>query len=406
MSADPTPPTPLYKPERHATPPSVPWDPARVEAWLRRFAADALAARSDHTWPLHPRDASDAPELPGPFHCLYFGGLGVWLALVRLADAGYCELPADRADIFARLLDDYRRSPDLGEVVPSWFLGESALLTACCLTRPDPATADRLAAVILANRANPTREALWGAPGTLLAALSLHEATGDARWAELYHDSVESLWSTWYHDKARDVWLWEQDLYGSRMHMIGAGHGLVGNLYILWRGQHLLTAERRALLRERTVQALERLAIAAGDLANWAPDIASSEKMLVQWCHGAPGVITSLRHADLPELLPLLLAGARLTLAAGPLEKGVALCHGTDGNAMAFLELHRRTGDAMWLERAREWAMIALDQAAALRAQYGDWRYSLWTGDAGLACLLLDCLAGAGRGMPGLDALW
>jgi hypothetical protein len=405
MSADQTPPT-LYMPDRHVGPPPTAWDPERVQQWLRRFAADALAARADGPWPLHPRDRSDAPELPGPFNCLYFGAFGVWLALVRLADCGYCELPTSRAEIFAQLLDDYTRSPDLGEVVPSWFLGDSALLTACCLTRPDRETEDRLAAVIRGNRANPTREALWGAPGTMIAALTMYEATANNRWAELYRDSVESLWSSWFHDETRDVWLWEQDLYGSRVRYIGAGHGWAGNLSPLWRGRDLLTAEQQAQLRERTLHGLARLAIVAGELANWAPDVASTAKMLVQWCHGAPGMITSLRHADLPELTPLLLAGARLTASAGPLGKGVSLCHGTDGNGMALLEIHRRTGDAAWLERAREFAMISLDQSEADRARYGHWRYSLWTGDAGLAWFLLDCLAGTTRGMPGLDVLW
>lgn len=113
-----------------------------------------------------------------------------------------------------------------------------------------------------------------------------------------------------------------------------------------------------------------------------------------------------MRHAALPEALPLLIRGARLIVAAGPLEKGVALCHGTDGNGAALLEMHRRTGDAFWLERAREFAMWALAQSEAEFNRAGQWRYSLWTGDAGLACYLIDCLDGRSRGMPGIDSVW
>ena len=52
---------------------------------------------------------------------------------------------------------------------------------------------------------------------------------------------------------------------------------------------------------------------------------------------------------------------------AGPLAKGYGLCHGTAGNGYAFLALHRRTGDARWLERARAFAMHAIGQQAAMR---------------------------------------
>ena len=89
---------------------------------------------------------------------------------------------------------------------------------------------------------------------------------------------------------------------------------------------------------------------------------------------------------------------------AGPLAKGHGLCHGTAGNGYAFLVLYQRTGDAIWLERARAFAMHAIDQQTRMREEYGRGRYTLWTGDPGLAVYLWHCLAGAG-GMPGLDIL-
>ncbi|KYF73825.1 lanthionine synthetase C family protein [Sorangium cellulosum] len=397
----------LYIPTRHVALPPEAWDPARVRAWLGRWSAAALAIRAaGQPWPMHPRDAEDAPEPPGPVQSLYLGACGVWIALARAAAAGFCALPMGLPDIFEQVLDDYARWPDTGERVPSWFLGESAPLALCCLARPDARKADRLAEMIRANRANPTREALWGAPGTMLAALFLHEATGDERWAELIRDSAAALWESWDHDKDRDVWVWEQDLYGRRSRHVGAGHGWAGNLASLWRGQALLSPAQRAELRARTLQGLGRLAEIDGELANWPPLLEGPPKPLVQWCHGAPGIITSLRHAALPEALPLLIRGARLIVAVGPLEKGVALCHGTDGNGAALLEVHRRTGDAFWLERAREFAMWALAQSEAEFNRVGQWRYSLWTGDAGLACYLIDCLDGRSRGMPGIDSVW
>jgi lantibiotic modifying enzyme len=117
-----------------------------------------------------------------------------------------------------------------------------------------------------------------------------------------------------------------------------------------------------------------------------------------QWCHGAPGIVASLS-----EIAPgddeherLLLAGGELTWRAGPLAKGANLCHGTAGNGYAFLALFERTGDELWLQRARAFAMHAAHQVAHARAELGRGRYTLWTGDPGTALYLADCLAGSG----------
>jgi len=48
-----------------------------------------------------------------------------------------------------------------------------------------------------------------------------------------------------------------------------------------------------------------------------------------------------------------------------------------------------------WLERARAFAMTAIAQFRQARANYGRGRYSLWTGDLGLAVYLRDCISGA-----------
>ena len=95
-----------------------------------------------------------------------------------------------------------------------------------------------------------------------------------------------------------------------------------------------------------------------------------------------------------PEFEELLLAGGELTWNAGPLAKGSNLCHGTGGNGYAFLKLYRRTSDMGWLERARAFAMTAIAQFREARATHGRGRYSLWTGDLGLAVYLGDCISG------------
>jgi DUF1680 family protein len=64
------------------------------------------------------------------------------------------------------------------------------------------------------------------------------------------------------------------------------------------------------------------------------------------------------------------------------------------GNGYAFLKLYRRTGDMRWLSRARVFAMTAIAQCREARVTHGQGRYSLWTGDLGLAVYLRDCISG------------
>jgi hypothetical protein len=66
--------------------------------------------------------------------------------------------------------------------------------------------------------------------------------------------------------------------------------------------------------------------------------------------------------------------------------------------------MHTRTGDPRWLERARRFAIHALGQVRSAAREYGRGRYSLWTGDPGVALFLQDCIDGAG-GLPGLGYL-
>ena len=144
---------------------------------------------------------------------------------------------------------------------------------------------------------------------------------------------------------------------------------------------------------------LARTAIREGGLANWPPrDGSRDDEIRVQWCHGAPGIIVSAADSLDEELL---LAGAELTWHAGPFgpEKGAGLCHGTAGNGYAFLKTFARTGDELWLDRARRFAVHALGQVK----QRGRGRYSLFTGDVGVALFAADCLDGR-DGYPVVDS--
>jgi hypothetical protein len=76
--------------------------------------------------------------------------------------------------------------------------------------------------------------------------------------------------------------------------------------------------------------------------------------------------------------------------------------HGRERHA--FLKAFERTGDERWLERARRFAVHALAQVRRGRAARGRGRYSLWTGDMGVALYAADCLDSR-TAYPIVDAL-
>lgn len=402
----------LHDPARHAPlrPDAPPWRPDLARAEIATIVDDLLRQRGpDGRWTLHPRDdEGDTPA--GGFQNLYLGDAGVVWALHWLQRRGLAAMPFDPAaalaDAHARFLAD----PGPSGPVPSLLMGEAGLLLARWAVDHDAATADRLHEVVRANIANPTNEMLWAAPGTMLAAWHLARATGEARWSALFADNVEQLWRTWQPDAASGLFLWTQDMYGKVARYYGAGHGQAGNLHPLLKGADGLDDDRREALWARAEALVGALALHDGDAANWPPGDwtprPGTPRCLMQWCHGAPGFVTAL--VDFPvgrsaAMEALLRAAGEAVWRAGPLAKGAGVCHGTAGNAQAFLVLHRRTGEAMWLDRARAFAMHAVGQVAAQREATGRGWPSLWTGDAGVALTLAQCLDGTPAGLPLLD---
>jgi hypothetical protein len=400
----------LFEADRHEPLGDRAWDEARARSAIAAIVQDAEdSIGAGCTWRWHPRDAGAQSE---PEHkSIYLGTAGVLWALWHLERQGAARLRIDAADLIERASTEYLAHPDTLAVVPSYFLGEVGIRLVEWRITGSKGAAGRLADAIERNIHNSTNEALWGAPGTMLGALHMLEWTGDARWEALFHANAEAIWALWLPSRNADGDLWTQDLYGEIVELIGAGHGFAGNVYPLLRGAALLSPERREALYERCARTVCNTAMVEGDCANWPPSVGAPRtgrtKMLMQWCHGAPGMITGL--APFPvgrsaELDALLLKAGEATWAAGPLAKGHGLCHGTAGNGCAFLELHRRTGDAIWLERARAFAMHAIGQADRMRHEFGRGRHTLWTGEPGLAVYLWHCIEGS-SGMPSLAIL-
>jgi Lanthionine synthetase C-like protein len=173
----------------------------------------------------------------------------------------------------------------------------------------------------------------------------------------------------------------------------------------LLRGWDWLSDDQRTRLRQAVPATLTANALRGEMGVNW-PAVVSDDPVptLTQHCHGAAGMVTALadEHVADAALTSLLTEGAGFVWRAGPLAKGSNLCHGTGGNGFAFLKLHQLTGEPIWLSRAHAFAMSSIDQCRAARAEHGRGRYSLWTGDIGLACYLHECLAGSAR-FPSVD---
>lgn len=322
----------LYDPTEHRPLDSGRWSETAARAAIEEIACDAIDAYQgpERLWPNAPDDLKGDPD--APFRSAYLGASGVGWALDLLAQEGLCpELPG--------------------------FAG------------------------------NPSLELCWGSPGTMVAALELWRSTGEERWRKAWLDS-----GNWLLDEWREC-VWVQDLYGETRRYTGAGHGFASNAFVLLAGRDLL-GDRAGDVIDRIGTVFRELAVEKDGVAQWFPlaDDATGGRP-VQWCHGSPGMITSLSGLPADDYTDcLLVAGGELIWRAGPLTKGVGLCHGTAGNAYAFLALHARLGDERWLHRARMFAIDAANDVHRRRAGSGRGRYTLFTGDIGVALLLRSCL--------------
>lgn len=382
----------LYDPERHEPLQGGPWDEGRARDAIARIAALADARFAAHGgWPAHPMDAKE----PTPEYMLYFGAAGVIWALRHLQKLGAVQLANDYQPHVLPLLDPNRTAMGeyASEPFASYLMGDTSILMLEFAYTGRDDIADRIALLVEGNLEQPTREFMWGSPGTLAAALFMHERTGEERWADLYRLTARKLWSQLEWSEAEGCHYWSQDMYGEHTDYIDAVHGFVGTVPPLLQGRELLQGEWPGW-RECIANTVRRTAQREGDHANWRAWLSGPKdgKKLLQYCHGAPGFVICLGGFPDDSLDDLLLAGAQLTWHAGPLRKGSNLCHGTGGNGYAFLKMFQRTQDAMWLARAREFAMHGIGQFEQALEQHGHARFSLWTGDPGFAIYLWDCV--------------
>ncbi len=381
------------------------WSELAARAAIEDIASDAIAHFDpDGFWPGHPSDDGTGDGNAS----FYMGAAGVIWALDYLHRVGAVSVAEDFRPVLPKLLErtiaDFKAdTPTDYEKHGSLLFGDMGAALLAMRLAPTSGFADLVFGRAEANIELPIRELMWGMPGSMLAAIHMAEMTQETRWRGLFEAQAGRLLAD-LEDTPQGP-LWTQDLYGQRDRWLGPVHGFAGNIIPLLRGWNWLTPSQQVRVAQFVPETLAANAWRSDVGTTWgARSKREAPPRICQHCHGAPGMVTTFADAPFttPEFDALLLDAGRFTWAAGPLTKGSNLCHGTGGNGYAFLKLYRRTNDAIWLDRARQFAMTAIVQYRGAQLVVGRGRYSLWTGDVGLAVYLWDCITGEPR-FPAID---
>ncbi len=390
---------------------------------------------------------------------IYTGLGGVALALLRLGlherRRGNAEAATARLSE-GRQLAEYCKAVDaqLGNGMVSFFCGTPghlAMIAVASHLLGEDAQRNAACAELLswstAALSHPEDELLFGRAGYLYALSFVRSHIGRAHFdpsAELALNAERIVSSGVALAQRYDGWPLMWQCFESPY--LGAAHGQVGILSALLKcGPGVLSKPSRDLVHS-TLRKLLDVRYASGNLPIVLGDRCDEH---VHWCHGAPGLPTLCADAiaadaaavapaatvavapaataaavaptataatvamSRDDLLAVASRAAEVVWARGILLKGNGLCHGLAGNAYAFLTMHRLTGDAAHLERARAFASLLAEPSvqAAMAAQPDPQRrvvgvpdspQSLMEGDCGVFVFLLD-LADAEEGLFAVD---
>jgi lantibiotic modifying enzyme len=395
----------MFDPNRHYPLKSLKWELELVQQAIQDIADDAInQINQNRKLARHPMDNY------GVGSDLYFGMTGVIWALKYLQLNQAIDTDLD----FAALLEEQLSANEKEQkAMPhpdnaSYLFGDLPILMLQFKSSGESRVADKIFQSIEKNNSQPVRELMWGIAGSMLSANFLYKWTLEDRWKEMFLLQAEKMLNDW--ERIDGIgYLWSPDLYGAKRKYLGPVHGFVGNIIPLIEGKELLGDKRYDDICSKVIETIGNTAICNERHANWVAAFEEADRTktpeLVQHCHGAPGIVTALskllRGMD-TRFDQLLEKGGELTWYAGPLKKGANLCHGTAGNGYSFLKLYQRTKDDLWLERARVFAMNAIDQYRASKELHHQGRYTLWTGDLGTAVYLWDCINGEAN-FPTID---
>lgn len=364
----------LFIQERHDTVVEEKWDAKKVKSCiLDDFYKTVDAFDYKSLWPTHKdEDTSDNPSKN-----IYMGAMGTLLGLfnthknLKLSDSFDFDKMAEA------IVLKYYEQPDFGQIMPSYFFGESGILHAYFIITKNYKYLDKLFKSLESNIGNPANEMLNGDPGTMQVSLDMYHRTNEHKWLNLYKKSTMRMLEDSI-EYGQGVWGWNQKIFGKEYKFLGAAHGIFGNYGAMLEGidhledklgEHILSRLESTILKTVTIEK---------DLANWTTSY-DDKRFLTQWCHGAPGIIQEIlkykgNFSD--EVSNIIIKSGNLIYEAGTVKKGVSLCHGTIGNALSLYKIYEYTNDELWIKRAQKMFMSSLHQI-----DYN--RYSLWTGKQG-----------------------
>jgi hypothetical protein len=199
---------------------------------------------------------------------------------------------------------------------------------------------------------------------------------------DLVEDIIESI------PMEEFPWSWHKKVY------YGAAHGTAGIMHAMNR----ILGDHSSSKKPEYIDFLMSEAYIPSS-GNFRSSEGSDKDVLVQWCHGSPGVIPllleNLHHPSCRATLQPVLDDI---WHRGLLKKGGNICHGISGNGYAFLAAYVQLGHQEYLDRALCFADYILSMAESggsplACCERADHPYSLFEGLAGVVHYLLDIQA-------------
>jgi lantibiotic modifying enzyme len=215
----------------------------------------------------------------------------------------------------------------------------------------------------ISTEPGPVTDFLGGAAGEGIFLIRLWEATRDARHLSGATRRAEWLREHVVRDDAGAYW---PMLVGAERpaRMLGFAHGAAGIAYFLLLLYEATREARWAELSREVAETFSKHAKPDRGGLNWPPVFGMSETPACQWCHGSPGIGLLFAKAyevlGDEEYLETAKAAGETTFAYGDVRHNPSQCHGLAGNAELFVELYRLTHEAVWLERAHDFARRCL----------------------------------------------
>ncbi|XP_069690733.1 lanC-like protein 2 isoform X2 [Periplaneta americana] len=234
-------------------------------------------------------------------------------------------------------------------------------------------------------------EILYGRTGYLYALLYLNKSLGqdtiDSKTIQQVVAAVLRSGQILAEQMQRMIplmYLWYGEYY------VGAAHGFAGILYMLLQAKDYMSLSDLNNLVRPTIDYLQGVQFPSD---NFPSSLGNNTDKLVQWCHGAPGVVFLYAEAYKvfgdDQYLQTALKCGEVVWKRGILTKGYSICHGVAGNAYTFLVLYQLTGDLKHLHRACKFAEWCTSYG---KKQYHtpDRPLSMFEGIAGVIYFLVD----------------